>query len=269
MRRAPSVSCAPLAVVFAFMGLLFSHDARAQAAPRAQLLADQMTVSGREELPTAGQTRFANRLLLSSVVADPATLKAIGGKPEDATEALRLAVDRTLRNHGYAGAAEGPDTIPVIARISAPTFATEAKKHVMGGVSISLETVQADSKTIDEGQSECLPITSDGQFKALYRLQSGAFERVLKFGVIGALALQGIAATGLATDMVETTPGKYTMLNRARVVGLGEGVAPAQGERGATIHAAHGATRMALRSMIMHLGNAPACIAVPAPNRAN
>jgi hypothetical protein len=219
------------------------------ARPPAPINPDPMTVSGRFDLPKAGGSPYAGRVKMGQVSLDGAFAQDAKLDPEALKTAVQAAAARSLQNFGYL----------------APDGAADALTVDLDVLPISVERTDDGARVTAQlrfkaAADACLAQVGEGRFKALERERSGGGRRAFALGA--SLAMGLALGPGVNTFMpaeFETASAENRRRNAARLVAVGEGVAPAFGEAGLIGFGAMSATQLALADYLRRLGETPAC----------
>lgn len=219
---------------------------QAAAAPPA-LLKDQLTISGRFELPRATVAPLKSGLSVADVKVAPDWAEAFKGKPDTVSPIVRQSFEASLRNFGYL--ADG-QAAPVTLTIEPLQVTKEA----------AATTVVTRLTFAASGESEaarCLPASTQAKFKALAPLKSGDGQRAAGVLTMVAFAAVGVNAGQLMMSQFDAAKANNRALNARRVVAEGEGVSFSAKEADMLRFAASNATQLALADFIAQLGDSP------------
>jgi len=252
----------PMGFAAALLGTALTVAGPAAAA-ESWVSPDELTISGRWDLPRGTGTPLGGRLNVVYVVVDPSIAAGMGVKPEALKRAMTEAVNKSLFNFGYmAAAASGPPGAqpaerPIDVTIEVlPLTQTKDDKGTMVTSTIKL-TAATDA-------GACFPYVATGNFHVLPRLKSGGDQRAVGVLAIVAFAAVGMDASQFARDQFETARANNEALNSRRAVGEAEGVAPPGGATAEARYGSISALQVAVAAMIQHLGPSGGCNAAPA-----
>jgi len=238
-------------VVMAALALM----ALAQPSP---MNADLITVNGRHGLPRADGSPIAARLLIKDVIVAPTAGPVLKADPVVVQAALRQALEKSLRNHGYLAepAAEpGAPTVALVVELA--EFDVQADPEGTTAVARISVVPQAGGPA-----AACLTYAATGKFRALTPLKSGGGQRATGI-IFGALA-GPVGGMFMASQMQNATANNVA-LNSRRTVAADEGVSPQHGAPAVARHAAINALQMAMVDLVKHLGETEGCKGLAAP----
>jgi hypothetical protein len=216
------------------------------AAP--ELNPDLLTVSGRHALPNAEGSPYKARLAVGEVVVAPGLERQTGIDPVAFKAGFTLALEKSLRNHGYLAAGAGDAGARALSLdFTAPELAAQPD-GATAVVRLRAKLANADP------QAPCAPFEARGEFHALAPLRSGAGQRVVVVAATVALAFVGVNGGAFMVSQFQSASAQNRALNAHRGLQAGEGVAPGGGEQAVARHAVVNATQLALAELIRHLG---------------
>jgi len=218
---------------------------------------DQLTVSGRFEVPKASGAPLKSGLTLTDVQVDPAVLAALGGKPALMKASVQHSMEASLRNFDYLGEATATPVTVVVQ----PLDLTKDKDSTTAVVRIAFKAAG------DTDAARCVPANAEASFKALRPVHTSAANGERAAGVIAmiAFAAVGYNAGQLMSGQFASATAQDRAFNATRVVGKGEGVALSGKDADILQFAVMHATQLAMADFIRQLGTSPCAQPVPAP----
>lgn len=247
--------------LFALAGIQLSGCANIPQQPAPPL--DLLTVSGRHGLPYA-EKYLGGRLALDGVDIADDDAAMLGSAKEQVTANLQAAIERSLRNYGYASEAAENDKIHLSARV-----VNLAARDEDAGVVVSA-TLEFDSGS---ALANCLPHEASAEFTSLSRTAVADDRRAgALIGVVALSVLAGATASPVQAAQAGSQAGTWgaqqmTMAanadaaaNTTRPIAHGQAVAPTNRRDDAVRQGATYAIQLAIADFIRHLDGGSACM---------
>ncbi len=211
---------------------------------------DDLTVSGRFELPHAEGGPWAGRLRLASVLVTAPTSDALGLKPKQFHDSFASAVEKSLRNFGYLASDDVAQPIPITAELMAlETTREDDATRVAVFMRFAPADPAADPRLACEARTE---------FKALPPTDAGGGQRTFGLAATVALSALLVPAGSFLHSQLDTASQNNKAIN-ARRRDNGEAVSPGGSELQMSRFAATNAMRLVIAGYLERLGSGAGC----------